>query len=63
MPNVKNIKPPTKKRKEGAITRAEQNRDRLNAQQLLELAKKQNRPVKVLEKNTHTGETFVYHAT
>lgn len=63
MPSIKNIKPPTKKRKGGAITRVEQNRDRLNAQQLLELAKKQNRLVKVLEKDTHTGETFIYHAT
>lgn len=47
MPNVKNIKRPTAKRKCGAITRAEQNRDRLNAKQLLELAKKQKQASKI----------------
>ena len=45
--------------KSGAINSVEIAIERLNATNALEYAKKQNRPIKYLRKDTHTGETIV----
>jgi hypothetical protein len=58
MPNVKNIKPPTAKRKSGAITREEILRRNKTEDEMLVYAKKMNKPEYYLEKDTHTGETI-----
>lgn len=55
------MKTKTRCKKGGSITRSEINLDKLSAKQVLEAAKRMNKPVKILEKNTHTGETIIYH--
>lgn len=43
--------------KAGAINSVERAIERMKSENILEYAKKLNRPVKYLLKNTHTGET------
>lgn len=43
-------------KKDGAINSVERAVERMKSENVLEYAKKQNRPVKYLLKNTHTGE-------
>ena len=45
--------------KAGAINSVERAIERMNAQALLEYAKKLNKPVKYLLKDTHTGITTI----
>ena len=44
-------------KKDGTINSVERAVERMKSENILEYAKKMNRPVKYLLKNTHTGET------